>query len=70
MKTYTVWVCEAGGSGTTHIQAYTAENETAAAEAALDQVQKDWGDDDRDNLHILGIALGDVTIMEWNDINV
>lgn len=75
MKMYTVFVQASDGKGTIHIQAYRANNVERAKRLALETVAADWGgsecgfDPDDGSLHVLGVAAGDVTILEWEDLN-
>lgn len=71
--TFTVFVQQADGRGTVYIGSYKAATSEEAAAAALEQVAEDWGSDDepwdKDDLRILGIAKGDIDILEWNDLD-
>ncbi|TAN03192.1 MAG: hypothetical protein EPN36_14435 [Rhodanobacteraceae bacterium] len=73
MSTFTVFVQQADGRGTVHIADYEAATAADAAAAAIEQVSVDWGTEsepwDKDNLRVLGIAKGDIEIVEWNDID-
>lgn len=72
LKTWTVFVQEADGTGTIHIQSYRAHSIEEARAKALARVAEDWGGAEcgftPDTLHILGIAEGNVKIVEWTDI--
>lgn len=74
-REFTVWVQEANGEGTTHIQAYSAKDSDEACALALKQVAENWGgkdcgySPDDDSLLVLGVAEGAVTILEWNNLN-
>ena len=68
MEKYTVWVQEANGHGTTHIDSYLAANAEDAAAQAMELVMADWGMQHRRSLRILGIARGDIELVEWNDV--
>lgn len=71
MQTYTVFVTEADGRGTTYITSVEADSVDQAKEMALQECSKEWGSGgenyDRDDLRILGVAEGDVNIVEWSD---
>lgn len=41
----------------------------AAKKAAISTVMVEWGEDDPDNPHVLGIVKGDVEDVEWNDLD-
>jgi hypothetical protein len=66
---YTVWICPSNGHGTTHVSAHDATNEHEAANAALDETLADWELPNAavTTLHVLGIAEGDVKLVQWND---
>lgn len=66
MKTWTVWVRDANGEGTTHISAHKAETIEAAVALAVEETAGDW-QQPKEALEVLGIAEGDVKIVEWND---
>jgi hypothetical protein len=68
MKTYTVFIQEAETPTTTFITAVEAPDQEVAANLALTECIEAWGDSyTRADLHILGIAAGDVEILEWED---
>lgn len=73
VSAFTVFIQQADGRGTVHIADYEAATSADAAAAALDQVSVDWGSEsepwDKDNLRVLGIAKGDIDIVEWNDLD-
>jgi hypothetical protein len=70
MSKFTVWVCEATGRGTTHVSSHEATTAPLAAVQAVEETLADWDwpEADKDKLHILGIASGNVTLIEWNDM--
>ena len=65
---FTVWICDETGKGTTHISSHAASDTDAASYLALQDCAAEWGRGDTDTLHVLGIAKGDVTILEWDDL--
>jgi hypothetical protein len=67
MTTFTVWIQQANGRGTTHVSSHDAASEAQAEMAALEETSADWGDWPVDQLRVLGIAKGSVEIVEWND---
>lgn len=73
LPTFTVFVQQADGRGTIHIDTYEAATPEAAADAALEQVAGEWGVEDepwdRDDLRVLGISRGNIDIVEWNDLD-
>lgn len=71
MTKYTVWICEADGSGTTHVSSHDAKDPQDAAEQAIAETLTDWDwtDEQEEELHVLGIAKGDIELIEWNDIS-
>lgn len=66
MTKFTVWVMQSNREGTCHISAHEADTMEEAANLALEETSADWNWD-IDDLFVLGIASGDVTILEWND---
>lgn len=67
--TFTAWCCQANGKGTINIASFEAADLTAAMETAKLQCMEDWQEENPANIHLLGIAAGDVEILHWNDIN-
>lgn len=68
MNTFTVFIRDADNTGTTYITAVQATDVEAAKKAACAKCWADWGyDEDNEPLHVLGVAEGDVTILEWDD---
>ncbi len=65
---FTVFVQQPNGYGTTHISSHEATNSDGAVEAALRETANDWGYESTCNLRVLGVASGDITILEWNDL--
>jgi len=67
---YTFWVTQVDTvgrpHGTAHVSYHLGDLETARAAAILD-TQCDWGFDDDEFLHVMGAAVGNVTIVEWDD---
>lgn len=68
---FTVFLREADGTGTTHIS-YHPGDRNEAVRLAMIECRADWGweehgSDEDDDLHVLGVAAGDVTIVEWDD---
>lgn len=65
-KFFTVWVTDANEHGTHFVQAFQAVDiETAKAEA-IAECADCWGYDPAD-LHILGVADGNVHLLEWDE---
>lgn len=69
MDSFTVFVTEANGRGTVHISAHAARSPEGAAKAGLKQTAADWGCRGTRDLRVLGIAKGDIEIIEWNDLD-
>lgn len=70
---FTVFLRQANGEGTTHISFQEEADRNAAVYAAIRECRTDWGweddgSDEDDDLHVLGVAAGDVTIVEWDDL--
>jgi hypothetical protein len=66
-RTYTVFVQEASGRGTTYITAVYARSVDGAKDLALAECAENWHWD-VDDLRILGVAEGSVAIVEWEDL--
>lgn len=71
-KTYTAFCQEASGEGTIWISSIEATDLEDAKKVAKEMCLNDWNDDsdiyDTDDIHVLGIAEGDVEIKHWEDI--
>ena len=76
-STFTFWVQQSDGTGTIYIGSLEAPDLEAAKTAAVLEVCEEWnstqldGDPPAytpDNIHLLGIAAGDVEILHWQDI--
>jgi len=70
--TFTVYCCQANGQGTTHIDTVESPDLESAILAGRKQCLKDWnggktGSLTLDDIHCLGVAAGDVTILYWED---
>jgi hypothetical protein len=73
-KKFTIWICEANGTGSHYVTLIEAEDiETAKAEA-LAECSREWSHGTSEepsypveDLHVLGVAEGDVTLLEWAD---
>jgi hypothetical protein len=76
MPKFTVWIQQADRGGACHISAHEADSAKDAIIEAIAQTIADWyGDklwaDDvirrKSDLHVLGVAKGEVEIIEWNN---
>lgn len=65
---FTVFLRTADGTGTTHISFQEAGDANEAINYAAEECRRDWNADLDDDLHVLGVAAGDVTIVEWDDL--
>lgn len=65
---YTVFCIDADGLGTTWIGTVKATDAEEAAQAAKAECAEDWQQDES-TIHVLGIATGDIEIVEWNDLD-
>lgn len=63
---FTVWVMDESREGTCHIQHYGFETQAMAELAAIETVSGDW-EVSPDRLEVVGVAAGNVSILEWND---
>lgn len=67
-KRWTVFIRDAGNTGTTYITCVEAEDVEAAKAAASALCREDWGYAETDQLHILGVIAGDIGgVVEWDD---
>lgn len=67
MKAYTVFIREADNTGTTFISSAEAATREEAVAAVLEECRECWGDYSGD-LHVLGVAAGDIEILVWDDL--
>ena len=76
MRTYTAFCQQSDGRGTIWIDTVEVEDDPqdcdatieAAKLAAREACANDWGWD-FDDVHCLGLAVGNVEIAEWEDLN-
>jgi len=68
MSSYTGFCQEVNGLGTIWIQSFDAKDREDAAEVAQKLCAEAW-DCGEDDVHVLGIARGNVDIIYWEDIN-
>lgn len=66
MKTYTVFCQESDARGTIWIEAIRAKNLEEAKIYGRDACAADW-ERSPEAIHVLGVAAGDVTILDWED---
>lgn len=66
LQSWTFFVMDEGRSGTTWIESHAGATLEEATSTALDACAAAW-DVDVNSLVVIGIALGDVQIVEWND---
>lgn len=68
-QTYTVFVFvrEGDNSGTTFISSATAATQEDAVSAVVEECRECW-DGYLGELHVLGVAAGDVEILDWDDL--
>ena len=67
-KIYTAFCQNANGKGTIWINPVEADSVEEAISEAQAACANDWGDALED-VHVLGIASGDVKIEHWEDLN-
>jgi hypothetical protein len=60
-------VQQSNGFGTTWIGAVKADTPAAARNAAIIECAAAWGSANPENLKILGVAIGDVHIIDWHN---
>lgn len=66
MAAFTVFCRDADGTGTTWISAIGAPDVETAKTRARNRCAEDW-DCDAEDVSVVGVAAGDVTILEWED---
>jgi hypothetical protein len=69
-KPYTIWVWAPfiEERGTHYVTRIEASSPKEASAVAIEECHEEWGECyDTDDLRVLGIAEGDVTIIEWNE---
>lgn len=66
LKTYTAFCIEADRTGTIWISSFGARDAEHAISEAREQCAADWGMVP-DDVHVLGIAKGEVDILHWED---
>lgn len=67
MKKYTVFIRQLNNEGTTFISSYEADGVPEATELAVADCAECW-EAAEDDLHVLGVASGDIEILEWADL--
>ena len=66
--TFTCWVMETNRTGTAYVSSFQCADIETAKEQALLECALNWGrGDDVDDLFVLGVAAGNVDILEWDD---
>lgn len=69
--TFTVFCRQASNEGTTHIDTVEAKDVLSAMLVGRQQCLRDWNSGTPlftlDDIHCLGIAAGNVTILHWED---
>ncbi|NTG01864.1 hypothetical protein G6L30_17245 [Agrobacterium rhizogenes] len=63
---YTAFCLHTDGRGTTWISCVEASSVEEAQETAKAACADDWGCE-RQEIHVLGIAQGDINILHWQD---
>lgn len=67
-REFTVWVRQANREGTTYATCVKARSQIAAEAKAKRECSANWGDNyPPDSLEIVGVAEGNVKILDWND---
>jgi len=65
-KTFTIFCRESNGTGTTWVQAVQAKDLDAARAKGRTACAADW-EYDEDDIAVVGVAKGSVTILDWDD---
>ena len=66
MPVFTVFCRNANDTGTTFITSTDADDIEQAKQNALEECAEAW-DQDETTIRVVGVAEGDVTILEWDD---
>ena len=66
---FTAFCQEESGQGTIWIEAVEAEDLESAIKVAQQECAEAW-EYDPDDVHVLGVAEGDVKILHWEDLNI
>ena len=67
-NTFTAFCQEKSGRGTIWIEAVKAHNVEHAIAVAREECAEAWEKEPED-IHVLGIAEGDITILHWEDLD-
>ena len=68
MNTYTVFCSDATSiGGTTWISAVPAETLDDAIDYGKKMCAQDWGFENPDEIHVMGVIEGDVNVLHWED---
>lgn len=67
MPKFTVFCVEPSRTGTTWISCVEAKTADSAEIRGRIQCARDWGFEDAGDVHVLGVAEGDVKILAWYD---
>ena len=67
LKPFTVWCRESNNTGTTWIDNVDATDVEDAKVKAVEKCAQDW-QQDSDGITCIGVAEGDVKILDWDDI--
>lgn len=68
MNIYTVFCRDSNGTGTTWISTVEAETVEEAKEQGMFNCSWDWGYETTEGISVIGVAEGNVNIIEWEDI--
>jgi hypothetical protein len=67
MQTWTFWIEHPDGSRSVYIAAASGNDLDEARTKALAVARRGWGLPKNQELYVLGVAEGDVNIIEWNE---
>lgn len=68
MNTYTIWIAQEDRRGTMFVTSQKGRTPQSAANKALRECSAEWGAGyPVSALTVVGIAKGDVELIEWND---
>lgn len=67
---WTIGIRDGNATGTTHVSYHEAATVEEAIEQAKAETREDWGQEEEegvDDLHVLCVLVGDVTVEQWDD---
>lgn len=69
LNSFTVFCRASDDRGTTYITCVEAADIESGKQLALEECALNWGQTNTDDIRILGVAEGDVNILDWDDLD-